>query len=92
MTYRQSLHPRFPSASFTCTARAHLKLDHFSHVLELREHVVIKVQELLVGFLFAVLQACIRVIVVPSALLHPKRCKHAFNKKGGTRCREIVFT
>lgn len=71
---------------------ADLKLDHFSHVLELREHVVIKVQELLVGFLFAVLQACIRVIVVPSALLHPKRCKHAFNKKGGTRCREIVFT
>lgn len=66
------------------TACAHLELDHFPHILELGEHVIIEVHELLVG-LFAVLQACVGVIVVPSALLHPKRHKHAFNKKGGTQ-------
>lgn len=63
---------------------ADLELDHFAHVLELREHVVVEVQELLVGFLLAVLQACVGVVVVPSALLHSKCRKHAFNKKGGT--------
>lgn len=63
---------------------ADLELYHLPHVLELGEHVVIEVQELLVGFLFAVLQTCVGVIVVPSALLHPKCRKHAFNKKGGT--------
>ena len=83
MTYRQSLHPRFPSASFTCTARAHLKLDHFSHVLELREHVVIKVQELLVGFLFAVLQACIRVGFPGGAIGKEPTCQCRRPKRPG---------
>ena len=102
-TQAESLCPRFPIPSgaseggelvpsSTRTACAHLELDHFSHVLELGEHVVIEVQELLVSFLFAVLQTCVGVIVVPSALLHPKCHKHAFNKKGGTWCRKIVLT
>lgn len=62
---------------------ADLELDHLPHVPELREHVLVEVQELLVGLLLAVLQAGVRVIVVPSALLHSKRCKHASDKKGG---------
>lgn len=70
---------------------ADLKLDHFSHILELREHVIIEVQELLVGFLFAVLQACIGVIVVPSALLHPKRCKHAISESARS-CFTVEWT
>lgn len=71
---------------------ADLELDHLPHVLELGKHVIIEVQELLVGFLFTVLEAGIRVIVIPSALLHPKCCEHAFNKEGGARGWEIVFT
>lgn len=63
---------------------ADLELDHLPHVLELGEHVLVKVQELLVSLLFAVLQAGVGVIVIPSALLHSKRCKHASNKKSGT--------
>lgn len=71
---------------------ADLELDHLPHVLELREHVLVEVQELLVGLLFAVLQAGVGVIVIPSALLHSKRSEHASNEECGTRCGEIVFT
>lgn len=63
---------------------ADLELDHLPHVSELREHILIEIQELLVGLLLAVLQAGVGVIVVPSALLHSKRGKHTSNKKGGT--------
>lgn len=75
-----------------CTVHAHLELDHLPHVPELGEHVLIEVQELLVGLLLAVLQAGVGVIVIPSALLHPECCKHASDEKGGARCGEIVFT
>lgn len=68
-----------PISSFMRTVHAHLELDHLPHILELREHVLIEVQELLVGLLFTVLQAGVRVIVIPSALLHSKCCKHASN-------------
>ena len=77
---------------FRHTVHAYLELDHLPHVLELGEHVLIEVQELLVGLLFAVLQAGVGVIVIPSALLHSKCCEHASNEERGARCGEIVFT
>lgn len=62
---------------------ADLELDHLPHVSELGEHILIEVQELLVGLLFAVLQAGVGVIVIPPALLHPERGEHTPNKEGG---------
>lgn len=71
---------------------ADLELNHSAHILEFREHIIIEVKELLVGFFLTVLEACIGVVVVPSALLHSKCCKHAFDQKGGARCWEIMLT
>lgn len=53
-----------------------LELNNLPHVLKLREHVLIELQELLVGLLVTVLETCICVIVISPALLHAKSDEH----------------
>lgn len=53
-----------------------LELNNLPHVLKLGEHVLIELQELLVGLLVTVLETCICVIVISPALLHAKSDEH----------------
>lgn len=57
-------------------SNAYLELNNLSHILKLREHVFVELQELLVGLLITVLKTCVRVIVISPALLHAKSNEH----------------
>lgn len=53
-----------------------LELNNLPHILKLREHVLVELQELLVGLLVTVLKTRVRVIVISPALLHAKSNEH----------------
>lgn len=53
-----------------------LELNNLPHILKLREHVLVELQELLVGLLITVLKTRVRVIVISPALLHAKSNEH----------------
>lgn len=57
-----------------------LELNNLPHILKLREHVLIELEELLVGFLVTVLETRIGVVVVPPALLHAESDEHPSDK------------
>lgn len=54
----------------------YLELNNLSHILKLREHVFVELQELLVGLLITVLKTCVCVVVISPALLHAKSNEH----------------
>lgn len=60
---------------------AYLELNNLPHILKLREHVLVELQELLVGLLVTVLETCIGVVVIPSTLLHAKSNEHPSDKQ-----------
>lgn len=70
---------------------AYLELNHLPHVLKFGEHILIELQELLVGLLITVLQTGIRVIVVPPALLHAKGDEHPSHKQRLAGCGVVVL-
>ena len=55
---------------------AYLELNHLPHVLKLGEHVLVELQELLVGLFVTVLETRVCVIVISPALLHAKSNEH----------------
>lgn len=57
-----------------------LELNNLPHVLKLREHVLVELQELLVSLFVTVLKTRVCVIVIPPALLHAKSNEHPSNK------------
>lgn len=60
---------------------ADLELNNLPHILKLREHILVELQELLVGLLVTVLETCIGVVVIPSTLLHAKSNEHPSDKQ-----------
>lgn len=57
-----------------------LELHNLPHILKLGEHVLIELQELLVGLLVTILEARVCVIVISPALLHAKSNEHPSNE------------
>ena len=67
--------------------RPHLELHHVAEALELRQHVVVEVQEVVLQVLLAVLQRGVRVVVVAVTLVHAERHEHPADHQGGARRR-----
>lgn len=68
-----------------------LELNHLPHILKFGEHILIELQELLVGLLITVLQTGICVIVIPPALLHAKRDEHPSHEQRLARCGVVML-
>lgn len=70
---------------------AYLELNHLPHILKFGEHILIELQELLVGLLVTVLETGICVIVVSPALLHAKSDEHPSHEQCLARCGVVML-
>lgn len=82
---------RIPHKAHKLHLDAYLELNHLPHILKFREHILIELQELLVGLLITVLQTGICVIVVPPALLHAKGDEHPSHQQRLARCGVVML-